>query len=590
MIGSEVVSRLRRLSCGYRPKGDLVLLRTKLVIAYSALVLCVVGVLLLIADYALKDLTRHNQAGADHALTQITQANHRLAENILTRNGEQFVASVARSAANELSLLLARAPGREYAALRADARLRAAANRDIHAIDQVAGYTDVLDRDGVSVWHPNPDVEGHNFAEWKDRYPEMWALVARSFREPDVRGYYSFLDRDNRSRRKYMVLRQVPDTHFIVAAVVNIEDFFAPVQREIGAAGQQARATMAARLATSADAERDRMKSGVFATGAMAMAAAVLLAFWLARYVARPLGRLRDGAIRLGRGDFSVEVPENGSAEMRDLAQAFNRLGGDLAEYTARLAREAADREALESEIRIARGIQEAMLPGADSPCLRRHEYALHGANREAREVGGDFYDFFPIPGNRLALLIADVSGKGIPAALFMAVSRTLLKDAGHRDGDPARVLARVNRALCQDNEACMFVTVFLAFYDIASGRLDYANGGHPEPWLLRAGGTRENFGRLGDPMLGFLPDHVYRSGQVDMRPGDTLFLYTDGATEAMSPDEEAFGGARLEALLAENAALQVAEMGQRVIAALDVFQKGTPFDDITLLVLRRQT
>lgn len=565
------------------------LLRTKLVLAYSTLVAGVVSALLLIASFALDNLNRRNLAGADHALAEITQANHRLAEDILTRNGERFVTELARSAANELSLLLGHRSTRDYAALRADARLRAAANRDIHALDRVAGYTDVLDRAGVSVWHPNPEVEGRNFIEWKDRYPEMWMLVERSFREAEVRGYYSFLDRDNRGRRKYMVLRQVPGTPFIVAAVVNIEDFFLPVQREIGSGGQQARAAMTARVAAGADAERKRMASWVFAAGAFAMVAAVLLAFWLARHVARPLDRLRAGVIRLGRGDFSVEVPEKGSAEVRDLAQAFNRLGGELAEHTARLAGEAAAREALESEIRIARRIQEAMLPGAASPCLARPEYELHGANREAREVGGDFYDFFPLAGDRLALLIADVSGKGIPAALFMAVSRTLLKDACLRAENPAQALVQANRALCRENEACMFVTVFLAFYDIASGRLEFANGGHPEPWLLRARGGRESFGRLGDPMLGARPDHIFRGGHVELQAGDTLFMYTDGVTEAMSPGGEAFGATRLQGLLADTAALPTEAMGRRIVAALDAYQAGTPFDDITLLILRRR-
>ena len=108
----------------------------------------------------LDNLNRRNLAGADHALAEVTQANHRLAEDILTRNGERFVTELARSAANELSLLLGHRSTRDYAALRADARLRAAANRDIHALDRVAGYTDVLDRAGVSVWHPNPEVEG----------------------------------------------------------------------------------------------------------------------------------------------------------------------------------------------------------------------------------------------------------------------------------------------------------------------------------------------------------------------------------------------------------------------------------------------
>jgi sigma-B regulation protein RsbU (phosphoserine phosphatase) len=304
----------------------------------------------------------------------------------------------------------------------------------------------------------------------------------------------------------------------------------------------------------------------------------------------RPLQRLTASAKAMSGGDLSARVAGvRPGDEVGDLAQAFNAMGGRLTEYLERIKVETAARQALASEIKIARQIQESLLPRTFPPFPERTEFSLCGHNLAAREVGGDFYDFFFTDDDRLVLIMADVSGKGIPAALFMAVTRTLFRDICTALDDPARALAKANDVLCQDNEACMFVTAFVAYYLIESGRLVYANAGHDDAVLLRAGGGIELFGRMGDVPLGVTDDYGFRSGEVDLGPGDTVVFFTDGVTEAPSPDGDQFGQQRLLDYLNQWRGEGADRICHRVIEAARNFQPGEIFDDITVMVLRRE-
>ncbi len=172
----------------------------------------------------------------------------------------------------------------------------------------------------------------------------------------------------------------------------------------------------------------------------------------------------------------------------------------------------------------------------------------LYAEMHPAREVGGDFYDYFLIDANRLAFTIADVSGKGIPAALFMAVSRTVMRGIGGRD-DLSAGMTEANRLLATHNTACMFVTLFYGVLDVATGRLRYCNAGHNPPYLLRAGGGRSSLKATGIP-IGIEDEAGYRCAEIVLAPGDTLFLFSDGITEAFDAAGNEFGTARLEAAL----------------------------------------
>ncbi len=566
-------------------------LRTRLTLAFAFITVFAIAALLVISEIGIDQLTKRSTEAAAVAVERIAEENYRLSEDVLTRYGEKMVEMKARGAANEISLYLAGREDLDYRRLQEDEKLRAIATQNIHAEfpeSRVAGYVDMGDYTGYAVLHPNPEVEGRNFEEWREQYPDMWDYVVRSFSEEEVRGYYTFMDRESRTRKKYMVTRQVPETPFIVYAAVEIDEYFLPVHRAIRRAGEATVEEAEIGIESAGDRFSDLIKTRSFFLGLFVLLLGGLLGLVMASRISRPIRRLRDGVEKLGEGDFSVEVPSGGSTETAELSRAFNRLGGRLREYMENLKREVGAREAVESEVRIARQIQESLLPHSFPPFPDRSEFDLFAVNLAAKEVAGDFYDFFLLDDDRLALVIADVSGKGIPAALFMAVSRTVIKNVCSREKDPGRALTLANRSICQDNEACMFVTLILGCYRISTGEFAFANAGHDEMLLIGEDGTVEPFGLMRGTAVGIVEDEVYRSGSRTIEPGQTLVFYTDGVTEATSPENELFGRERLEKLLREHGGRPAREICDRIREAVTEFQRGKQFDDVTVMVLKR--
>lgn len=265
------------------------------------------------------------------------------------------------------------------------------------------------------------------------------------------------------------------------------------------------------------------------------------------------------------------------------------RLYGQLTEQVAALERAVHEHNellALRRELDIASSIQQSIVP---QTFPERDDVELWADMIPAQEVGGDFYDFFFIDEKRLGLVIGDVSGKGVPAALFMAVTRTLLRSTALAGAAPAECLARVNALLVPENTAEMFVTVFYGILDLATGRLDYSNGGHNAPYVVRAGAPPAMLARTGGTVLGVLDRVVYGQQSAMLAPGDGLFLYSDGITEAMDASGALFGEARLEQALAA-AAGRAPEQALR--AVVDAVQRycgdAAQSDDITALMLKR--
>lgn len=250
----------------------------------------------------------------------------------------------------------------------------------------------------------------------------------------------------------------------------------------------------------------------------------------------------------------------------------------------ARLTEVYVEKQKLDEALKLAASIQMSMVPSAFPPDGSR-PVELHAALVPAKEVGGDFYDFFALPGGRMALVMADVSGKGMPAALFMAKAKTLVKAAALLIDAPAEVLRRANDELSADNEAGMFVTLFLGILDCATGRLDYSNAGHNPPLRLAAGGLSSVEGALG-VALGVMEGLDYEQASLQLRDEEVLFLYTDGVNEGMNPAGQPWGNAAMECTvaLAEGSA---ARRNQRVLDALRLYANGEPqSDDITLMHL----
>ena len=254
----------------------------------------------------------------------------------------------------------------------------------------------------------------------------------------------------------------------------------------------------------------------------------------------------------------------------------------DLEESNAQLERA---KERMESELKIAHALQGAILPKTlpDSP-----SFSGQALMTPAREMGGDFYDFFTLDDGRLSVVMADVSGKGVPAAFFMAIARTVMRAAAARHPKPGPCLEEVNDAICEQNPQDLFVTLFYGILDPETGEFVYANAGHNPPFVVKRPGEVLPLPMTGGMAVGVMPGLPYSEDAMTMAPGDTMFLYTDGITEAMNVDEEEFTEARLEAVLADGHALPVDAVLTNVTSAVVEFVAGAEqSDDITCIVLR---
>ena len=319
---------------------------------------------------------------------------------------------------------------------------------------------------------------------------------------------------------------------------------------------------------------------------------------WLKGFM-RQFQSLLNGIVRMGQGDLeSTEFEPTSIAEFQQMQGEINRTRvalGEQMETIRRMEREQMEQEnarreqeRIARELEMARDIQTSALPQTFPAFPDRPEFDLYASMTPAKEVGGDFYDFFPVDGDHMALLIADVSGKGIPAALFMMASRTLIRNEVMGGCDPATALHRANVQLCDRNESGMFVTVWLAVVEISTGKGVACNAGHERPCLQRAGGKFELLQYRHNLFVGVMERARYQNREFELNPGDCLFVYTDGVPEANDSSENMFGEQRMLDALNQRPDATPEELIGTVHEAVRQFRGDAPqFDDITMLCFR---
>jgi len=321
------------------------------------------------------------------------------------------------------------------------------------------------------------------------------------------------------------------------------------------------------------------------------------LALPLSAGISRPLNRLALYAKELPAHDFSAPPAQESEAtrmarqhrdEVGRLSQAFVFMERELHGNITRLMETTAAKERIEGELSIAHDIQMGILPKIFPAFPDREEVDLFAVMVPAKEVGGDLYDFFFIDEERLCFVIGDVSGKGVPAALFMAVTSTLIKAVALRTAQPASILESVNKDLSRDNPSSMFVTLFCGILNVRTGELHYASGGHNPPALIRAGLPVEWLAGKGGAIVGAVPGLRFPQNATTLLPGDALFLYTDGVTEAMNTEHELYGSPRLLRNVEDCREEAIETTVARVMDDVNAFAGQEPqADDITILVVR---
>jgi sigma-B regulation protein RsbU (phosphoserine phosphatase) len=317
------------------------------------------------------------------------------------------------------------------------------------------------------------------------------------------------------------------------------------------------------------------------------IAAVLIVVGVISRRLAAPIRDLLEGVKKVGSGALDQPLAIRTGDEIESLATAFNTMQFDLKKHIETLRRTTVEKERIEHDLHVANRIQGSMLPRTFPPFLKIPNLDLYATMEPAREVGGDFYDFFMVDERRLCFCIGDVSGKGVSAALFMVITRTILKNQALSGNSLEEIMRRTNDMLCAENEENMFVTVFMGWLDVVTGAVEYVCAGHNPPLTARRDGTFAFLPVKPGMMVGVMENAIFATASVQLQPGDILLLYTDGVTEAMNERDELFGAQRLFDAVNTVAPRTARTVIAAVRSAIKEYVQGTPAsDDVTMLAL----
>jgi sigma-B regulation protein RsbU (phosphoserine phosphatase) len=324
----------------------------------------------------------------------------------------------------------------------------------------------------------------------------------------------------------------------------------------------------------------------LFLIGLIGYIIILILIIFFANRITSPLRDLASATTDFGDGDFNAALPDIQSKdEIGVLSNSFKLMQTKLIDYIANLKTTTAAKEKIEQELSVAREIQESIIPH-NFPKMK--EFELFALLKPARDVGGDLYDFFMIDDDHLCFAIGDVSGKGVPAALFMAITKTLLRAKSSITKKPQEIIMKMNDDLCKDNETSMFVTFFLGVLNIRTGELEYCNAGHNPPLIHKENDGFNYFNIDRNIPLGITEEFEMTTNTMFLKPNDIFFIYTDGVTEAMDNDNIEYSEMKLVKTLSEHKDDSVTSMLKNMLFSVEMHAGGADqSDDITMMVVK---
>lgn len=440
-----------------------------------------------------------------------------------------------------------------------------------------SGYAFVLDKNSALIAHPDYFTEG--FSSDISQHVSVSGEQANSLLTEEDNGIVSFILDGVES---YVAFSTLEETGWHLCISVDKDEVIRPALATKETIDEM---TGEAQELTQ-DILSDVMKRFIIFFAAVGIIV-VMISFAVAGSITRPIQKLSRNVELIGKGEFNKKVEVKTNDEIGDLAAAFNKMLDDLNEHIEEIKNITAEKERIGAELDVATHIQQSMLPSIFPAFPDRKEIDIYATMDPAKEVGGDFYDFFMVDDRHLAIVMADVSGKGVPAALFMVIGKTLIKDHTVPGTDLGEVFTRVNELLCESNSEEMFITAFEGVLDLVTGEFIYVNAGHEMPFICRAGGDYEAHKIKAGFVLAGMEGIRYRAGSTTLAPGDRIFQYTDGVTEATNANNELYGMERLEKVLNSNRDKTPSQLLPAVKADIDLFAGEAPqFDDITMLCL----
>jgi serine phosphatase RsbU (regulator of sigma subunit) len=423
----------------------------------------------------------------------------------------------------------------------------------------------------------------HNFSK-------LNKLTEKALENGKSSGYYKFINETgNKIVNKYAVLFRVQNSNYILVGLLNTDNYNLAANHDLNKTVEKYYSTQEDDLILYYN--KSLISKSIFFVICLLIIMIIYiftLSFTMG-IMTKPLRLLTEKLKKtdLDNLDYSIKTPKYSSLEVIELARSFTTQEKDLKSYMNNFKKEVETRHILEHELEVAKKIQNSVLPKISSEFIKP-SFSIFAKLLSAKEVAGDFYDFFYLSENKIAFLIADVSGKGIPAALFMQRAKIILRASCATEKEcPGKALANANHTLSKRNDACMFVTVFLIYYDIETGEISYANGGH-HPTVKISGDKISDFGKLNDIALGTFETSKYKTGKTHIDVGETLILYTDGIIEAISPSYEEFGTSRLYKTIKASKDKSIEELGEIILKKVNKFEENGQFDDITILIFKR--
>ena len=425
-----------------------------------------------------------------------------------------------------------------------------------------SGYAFLISRNGTIITHPRQEyiMNESIFSLAEEREMPELREIGRSM----IRGESSFtlfnslvLDKNS-----YLYYAPLPSTGWSLAIVIPEDELMADLHQ---------------------------LNRDLLVIGLIGLVLLVVLIIMISSRITNPLRKLARISNEIGEGNFDVLLPEMRSRdEISQLNDSFKAMQGALKKYILNLKETTAAKEKIESEIKIARDIQQGILPNIFPPFPERDEIDLFAILEPARDVGGDLYDFFFIDKDHLCFAIGDVSGKGVPAALLMAITRTLLRAKVVSVAMANEVIKKINLELCRDNENAMFVTFFLGILNLPTGTLSYCNAGHNYPFLLSGDREIKQLKKTHGTPLGLFEDINYTVSEIKLKRKEMLILYTDGVTEAFDPAVNLYSEERLVKVIGEYKGNSTKELTLSILddvrSHADTAEQS---DDITIMVLK---
>ncbi|MBO4420132.1 MAG: SpoIIE family protein phosphatase [Oscillospiraceae bacterium] len=450
------------------------------------------------------------------------------------------------------------------------------------------GFLCVVDENGQVLF--SPAETGIFKAELSEQAADLRSVENRDladFVTKALRERTSLTQLEIDGREYYLVGAPMETLGWTVLSVVEKEITEQPTKALLGQFESINKASLAEYEKGAANSTRT-----VLVLTAVIVLLALTSALMLASRVVKPLERMTQKIQALGSDNlqFTMEDSFRTKDEIEILAENFAMLSGKTVRYLQEVERITAEKERIGTELALATRIQADMLPNIYPAFPDRPEFDIYASMDPAKEVGGDFYDFFLVDEDHLCMVIADVSGKGVPAALFMMASKIILASQAKQGKTPAQILTDANAAICSNNREQMFVTVWLGILELSTGRLTAANAGHEFPAILQPDGSFVLYKDKHGFVIGGMDGIRYKEYELRMEPGAKLFLYTDGVPEATNADNTLFGTVRMLEALNEAPEASPQQILKNVRAAVDAFvQDAEQFDDLTMLCIEYQ-